>query len=117
MGKAMVTVQALDDLGQPIKPGAGATAAFSAPSVPLPANTSTRVASAGDRLFGIVNVGAGNANLGFGAPAVVDQGFPCDAAVAAGRQGGALFFDNPVTTTVDIFAISAAGSTLVVLKG
>jgi hypothetical protein len=99
------------------KVGDGARAAFSGPTIALPANTSTKIANAGDRLFAIINSGTGHANLNFGAAAVVDQGFPCDAASATGRLGTGITWDSPVTTTVDIFAISAAGTSMVVLKG
>lgn len=87
--------------------------------VTLPAGVSTLVSSAAlaRDFLGIQVIGVGNVNLGFGAAAVVDQGWPLDGAPSAGRQGGGVTFEGLAGPFGDIFAISAAGSTVVVLEG
>lgn len=87
--------------------------------VTLPANVSTRIAASTlDRnFFGVQVIGMGNVNINFGAAAVVDSGWSMDAAAAAGRQGGGLTMEGLLGPFGDVFAISAAGSTVVVLEG
>lgn len=89
--------------------------------VPLAAGTDTPVVSRdpGRTYLAIMNSGAGNANLSFGpGAAVVDQGWPLDAASGAGRQGGSMVWgvDEGRGVNADIRAISAVGTTLVVLE-
>lgn len=88
--------------------------------VPVPAGASTSVVPANSfrNYLGLMNTGPGDVNLGFGANAAVDSGWPLDAAPAAGRTGGGLTFSREERAPVnEIFAFSAAGTTLVVLEG
>ncbi|GJD41320.1 hypothetical protein [Methylobacterium bullatum] len=100
--------------GSPI--GSGMPVHLAQEETDLAAGQSGIVATAGDRILAIINIGAGNANLSFGEIAVVDAGYPCDAAPQVGRQGGGLTFDEPMVLGVDIHAVSAAGTTILVLK-
>ncbi|GEP00618.1 hypothetical protein [Methylobacterium haplocladii] len=98
-------------------PVVGPSANLAGSTIALPANTSTKIASAGDRLFEITNNGTTLFTASFGAAAVVGSGMPFAAAPTAGDQGGSRGWDTGLVTLVDIFAISASGSSVFVLKG
>lgn len=89
---------------------------FTIRTVTLPAGASTQVFTPGYRLRGIVNIGTGLATITAVSPAVANQGWPLAAASAAGDQGGGLSFDNGVRPAAPLYAISTAGTTLVVLE-
>lgn len=69
------------------------------------------------KYLALCNVGTGLASLNFDAPAVAGQGWPLTAAGTVGDQGGALIFESSFLTKQAVNAISAAGTTIVVLEG
>jgi hypothetical protein len=85
----------------------------------LPAGQDAVLAAADPnrRFLALINIDVGDANLGFGTAAVVDAGWPLNAAAAAGRQGGSQSFAGSGVPTNDVHGISASGTTIVVLKG
>lgn len=87
--------------------------------VTLPAGQSTQLvgASVGRRYLAIFCTGTERVHLGFGAPAVSGQGLPLEPAAEAGAQGGGFVWDAALVPSGAVNAISAAGSTVVVLEG
>jgi hypothetical protein len=69
------------------------------------------------RYLGVFNIGTSRLNLAFGVVAVADQGVPLGGAVAQGDQGGSYVMSGDGVSTQAIHAISAVGTTVVVLEG
>lgn len=87
--------------------------------ITLVANTSTSLLAANSsrNYLAICNIGTGLASLAFGATAVVGQGWPLGPAPVAGDQGGAWLMEDLAISRQAINAISAAGTTIVILEG
>jgi hypothetical protein len=69
------------------------------------------------RYLCLMNIGTGLVNLGFDAPAAASAGWALEGASDAGHQGGAMCWENSIVAAGVVHAISAAGSTVVVLEG
>jgi hypothetical protein len=86
--------------------------------VTLGAGVNTLIgANTSRRYLCLMNIGTGLVTLGFDQPAVAGSGWAIQAATAAGQQGGSMCWEHSTVASSDIHAISAAGSTLVVLEG
>jgi hypothetical protein len=73
--------------------------------------------STGRRYLCLLNIGTDLVTLGFDQPAVVGSGWPLEGAFASGHQGGSMCWESAVVAASQVHAISAAGSTVVVLEG
>jgi hypothetical protein len=73
--------------------------------------------SASRRYLCLMNIGTGLVSLGFGRTAVADSGWALEGASADGHQGGSMCWEASVVMSSVVHAISAAGSTVVVLEG
>ena len=71
----------------------------------------------GRRYLCLMNIGTGLVNLGFDRPAVAGLGWAIEGASALGHQGGSMCWESSVVAASAVHAISAAGSTVVVLEG
>ena len=86
--------------------------------VTLAAGVDTTLGSnVGRRYLCLMNIGTGLVTLGFDRPAVADSGWPLEGAWALGHQGGSMCWESSVVTGSVVHAISADGSTVVVLEG
>lgn len=86
--------------------------------VPLNAGVDTTLGSnASRRYLCLLNIGTDLVTLGFDQPAASGSGWALDAASSAGHQGGSMCWESAIVAASAIHAISAAGSTLVVLEG
>ena len=86
--------------------------------IALPANTDTVLGSSISRRYlCLMNIGTGLVTLGFDAAAVAGSGWALEGATTAGHQGGSMCWDGAIVVAGAVHAISAAGSTLVVLEG
>ena len=86
--------------------------------IALPANTDIVLGSGISRRYlCLMNIGAGLVTLGFDAAAVAGSGWALEGATTAGHQGGSMCWDGAIVVAGAVHAISAAGSTLVVLEG
>lgn len=90
-------------------------------TVTVPANTATTLIAGNSfrKYLAIMNIGTGRANLAFGADQtpVANQGWPLAASATLGDMGGGIFFEANTVTHQRVSAISAAGTTIVVLEG
>ncbi|MDH7797501.1 MULTISPECIES: hypothetical protein [unclassified Beijerinckia] len=77
--------------------------------VGLPSNTNRAY-------LGIINIGAARAHIGIGMAAVVNGGWPVDAPVELGGQGGGLIFDGAQCPTNAINLISASATTIILME-
>ena len=73
--------------------------------------------AASRRYFCVMNIGTGLVTLGFDKAAVSGSGWALEGAGAAGHQGGAMCWESATVAASAVHAISAAGSTVVVLEG
>ena len=86
--------------------------------IAIPANTDTVLGSSTSRRYlCLMNIGTGLVTLGFDAAAVAGSGWALEGATTAGHQGGSMCWDGATVAAGTVHAISAAGSTLVVLEG
>jgi hypothetical protein len=69
------------------------------------------------RYLCLLNVGTDLVTLGFDRPASIGSGWALDAAASLGHQGGSMCWESAVVVAGAVHAISAAGSTVVVLEG
>ncbi len=73
--------------------------------------------NASRRYLCLMNIGTGLVNLGFDQPAVAGAGWALEGASASGHQGGSMCWESSSVTASIVHAISAAGSSVVVLEG
>src|SRR5438128_626343 len=86
--------------------------------IAVPANTDTLLGSSISRRYlCLMNIGAGLVTLGFDQAAVAGSGWALEGATTSGHQGGSMCWDGAIVAANSVHAISAAGSTLVVLEG
>src|SRR3954465_7454862 len=86
--------------------------------VAIPANTDTLLGSGISRRYlCLMNIGAGLVTLGFDQPAVAGSGWALEGTTTPGHQGGSMCWDSAIVAAGAVHAISAAGSTIVVLEG
>jgi hypothetical protein len=86
--------------------------------IAIPANTDTLLASGiSRRYFCLMNIGTGLVTLAFDQAAAAGSGWALEGATVAGHQGGSMCWDGATVTAGAVHAISAAGSTVVVLEG
>jgi hypothetical protein len=86
--------------------------------IAIPANTDTVLGSGTSRRYlCLMNIGTGLVTLGFDAAAVAGSGWALEGAAAAGHQGGSMCWDGAIVAAGAVHAISAAGSTIIVLEG
>jgi hypothetical protein len=87
--------------------------------VVLPAGTATQLAAANParRTLAVVNIGTNPATMGFANTVVAGQGWPLAAANAAGGQGGGFEWPAQAVHGGAVWAVSAAGTSIVVLEG
>jgi hypothetical protein len=86
--------------------------------IAIPANTDTVLGSGISRRYlCLMNIGAGLVTLGFDQPAVAGSGWALESATTSGHQGGSMCWDGAAVAGNAVHAISAAGSTIVVLEG
>jgi len=86
--------------------------------ITVPANTDTVLGSSTSRRYlCLMNIGAGLVTLGFDQAAVAGSGWALEGATTSGHQGGSMCWDGAIVAANSVHAISAAGSTLVVLEG
>lgn len=84
--------------------------------VTLAAATDTTIVAAGSRRYlCVMNIGTGMVTLGFDQAAVAGAGWALTAAGQAGDQGGSMCWESATVSASAVHAISAAGSTVVVL--
>ena len=84
----------------------------------LAAGTDAIVGSTKNRHYlCLMNIGTGLVTLGFDRAAVAGSGWALESATADGRQGGSMCWESVVVASSTVHAISAAGSTIVVLEG
>jgi hypothetical protein len=84
----------------------------------IPGNTDTLLGSVTSRRYlCVMNIGTGLVTLGFDATAVAGSGWALEGAATSGHQGGSMCWDGAAVAGNAVHAISAAGSTLVVLEG
>lgn len=81
------------------------------------AQDATLGTAAGRTYLCLMNIGTGRISLGFDQAAVDGSGWALAAATAAGNQGGSQCWESGVVASNAVHAISAAGSTVVVLEG
>jgi hypothetical protein len=81
------------------------------------ANDAVLGSSTGRRYLCLMNVGADLVTLGFDGPAVAGSGWALEGASDIGHQGGSMCWDGATVAGSVVHAISAAGSTVVVLEG
>lgn len=86
--------------------------------VTLPAGVDTTLGSSNSRRYlCLMNIGTGLVTLGFDRAAVAGAGWAIEGASAAGHQGGSMCWENSIVAASGVHAISAAGTTVVVLEG
>ena len=86
--------------------------------IPLAAGVDSSVGSnIGRRYLCLMNIGTGLVNLGFDQAAVTGAGWALESAAADGHQGGSMCWESNAVTASIVHAISADGSTVVVLEG
>lgn len=68
------------------------------------------------RYLCLMNVGTGLVNLAFDQAAVAGAGWALEGASATGHQGGSMCWESATVVASAVHAISAAGSTIVVLE-
>ena len=86
--------------------------------VAIPANTDTLLGSSLSRRYlCLMNIGTGLVTLGFDQPAIAGSGWALEGAATSGHQGGSMCWDGAIVAAGVVHAISAAGSTIVVLEG
>ena len=84
----------------------------------LAAATDTVVgSSSGRRYLCLMNIGTGLVTLAFDQAAVAGAGWALEGTAVAGHQGGSMCWESTVVTASVVHAVSAAGTTLVVLEG
>ncbi len=85
--------------------------------VTLSAGVDTTLGSSTSRRYlCLMNVGTGLVNLGFDQVAVAGSGWALEGASASGHQGGSMCWESATVVASAVHAISAAGSTVVVLE-
>lgn len=86
----------------------------------LPAGTAVQIVGRNHlrRFLGVQNIGTGHATIGFSASVTAANGWAIGAALVLGQQGGSLTLGVGEFIHHDpVWAISTAGTTLVVLEG
>jgi hypothetical protein len=68
------------------------------------------------RYLCLLNIGTDLVTLGFDQPAASGSGWALDAASSLGHQGGSMCWEGVTVVASQVHAISAAGSTIVVLE-
>jgi len=68
------------------------------------------------RYLCLMNVGTGLGTLGFDQAVSSGSGWALEAAASAGHQGGAMCWESATVAASAVHAISAAGSTVIVLE-
>jgi hypothetical protein len=97
---------------------APSSAPLSQTVVPLNAGVDTTLGSSASRRYlCLLNIGTDLVTLGFDQPAASGSGWALDAAASQGHQGGSMCWESAIVVASQIHAISAAGSTVVVLEG
>ena len=71
----------------------------------------------GRRYLCLMNTGTDLVTLAFDRPAVAGSGWALEGAAENGHQGGSMCWDGATVAAGVVHAISAAGSTVVVLEG
>ena len=85
--------------------------------VTLDAGVDTTLGSnVGRRYLCVMNIGTGLVSLAFDRAAVAGAGWPLDGASSSGHQGGSMCWESSAVAASVVHAISAAGSTVVVLE-
>jgi hypothetical protein len=86
--------------------------------VALAAGSDAIVGSSADRHYlCLMNIGTDLVTLAFDQPAVAGAGWALEGASADGHQGGSMCWDGTTVASSVVHAVSAAGSTIVVLEG
>jgi hypothetical protein len=86
--------------------------------IATPAGTDTVLGSSPSRRYlCLMNIGTGLVTLAFDQMAVAGSGWALEGATVAGHQGGSMCWDGATVAAGAVHAISAAGSTVVVLEG
>jgi hypothetical protein len=86
--------------------------------VTLAASTDTTLGSSTSRRYlCLMNIGTGLLSLGFDQAAVAGSGWALEGVSVAGHQGGALCWESAIVAGSVVHAISAAGTTVVVMEG
>jgi hypothetical protein len=84
------------------------------------------LAAGGDAILGsnnnrhylcLMNIGIDLVTLGFDQPAVVGSGWALEGASVNGHQGGSMCWEGATVASSVVHAVSAAGSTMIVLEG
>jgi hypothetical protein len=73
--------------------------------------------NAGRRYLCLMNLGTDLVTLGFDRTATAGSGWALEGAAAQGHQGGSMCWDGTTVASSVVHAVSAAGSTIVVLEG
>ena len=85
--------------------------------VTLAANTDTTLGSSTSRRYlCLMNIGTGLMSLGFD-QAAAGSGWALEGVSVAGHQGGSMCWESAIVAGSIVHAISAAGTTVVVLEG
>lgn len=106
----------IPDRVQPVAQANGLAIAQSV--VAVTAVSGQKLAANPNRRYLLVeNIGTGDATLNFGAAAILGQGKPLNGADANGRQGGAFGMEGTGVSVQAVHAVSALGTTLVILEG
>jgi hypothetical protein len=86
--------------------------------VPLAAGSDAVLGSNSTRRYlCLMNIGTDLVTLAFDQPAVAGAGWALEGASADGHQGGSMCWDGTTVASSVVHAVSAAGSTIVVLEG
>ncbi len=86
--------------------------------VTLVAGADTILGSSNSRRYlCLMNIDTGLVTLAFDHPAVAGAGWAIEGATAPGHQGGSMCWESAIVAASEVHAISAAGSTVVVLEG
>ncbi|HVC56392.1 MAG TPA: hypothetical protein VND95_10575 [Stellaceae bacterium] len=85
--------------------------------VTLPAGVDTTLGSDTSRRYlCLMNIGTGLVTLGFDQTAIAGTGWALEGAATAGHQGGSMCWESATVVASVVHAVSAAGSTVVVLE-
>jgi len=85
--------------------------------VPLNAGVDTTLGSNSSRRYlCLLNIGTDLVTLGFDQPAASGSGWALDGASSLGHQGGSMCWESATVVASQVHAVSAAGSTIVVLE-
>ena len=117
-GTAVALFLATVPIGQAAEVVAPSSVPVTQTVVALSAGVNTVIgAGTSRRYLCLMNIGTGLVTLGFDQPAVAGAGWALAAAGSAGQQGGSMCWEHSTVASSGIHAISAAGSTLVMLEG